>query len=325
MLPGDVHEGAGGPDDGSGSGGDGAVAAAEATIAAGGTLPESAAEAVAVGGAAAVDSPARRRRLTVTRRLAAAWLVLVVALCALAPLLPLPDPEAGDGAIGAGPGGGAILGTDQLGRDILSRLLWGGRTSFFIAVLPTAIAMLIGLTFGILAGYFRGRADWVIAGVADFVLAFPALILLIVLTSVFGLSIKNLVLGLAVLGAPAFVRIARAHSMTVSQREFVLAARGSGARNGRIMFRHILPSVIGPVAAYALTFAAVVFVAEGSLSFLGLGVPPPTPSWGGMIAAGRPWLERGMHIVLVPSIVLIATVLALNFLGDRPDEAGRRR
>ena len=273
---------------------------------------------------AAVQAP-RRRRLSGIRLIAAAWLVLVVVLCALAPVLPLPVPEAGQGAIAASPGSGHILGTDQLGRDILSRILWGGRTSFFVAALTTGIAMFLGLAFGIIAGYFRGRIDWVIAGVADFVLAFPALILLIVLTSVFGLSIRNLVLGLSILGTPAFVRIARAHAMTVSQREFVLAARGSGARNGRIMVRHILPSVVGPVAAYALTFAAVVFVAEGSLSFLGLGVPPPTPSWGGMIAAGRPWLDRALHIVLVPSIVLIATVLALNFLGDRQEQPGRRR
>jgi peptide/nickel transport system permease protein len=273
---------------------------------------------------ARVEVP-RRRRLSGIRLIAAGWLILVVVLCALAPVLPLPDPEAGQGAIAASPGSGHILGTDQLGRDILSRILWGGRTSFFVAALTTGIAMFLGLAFGIIAGYFRGRIDWVIAGVADFVLAFPALILLIVLTSVFGLSIRNLVLGLSILGTPAFVRIARAHAMTVSQREFVLAARGSGARNGRIMLRHILPSVVGPVAAYALTFAAVVFVAEGSLSFLGLGVPPPTPAWGGMIAAGRPWLDRALHIVLVPSIVLIATVLALNFLGDRQELAGRRR
>jgi peptide/nickel transport system permease protein len=275
---------------------------------------------------AAVEVGPRRRRLSKVRTIAAAWLVLVVVLCALAPVLPLPDPEGtGGGTIAASPGSGHILGTDQLGRDILSRILWGGRTSIFVAALTTGIAMFLGLAFGIVAGYFRRRIDWVIAGVADFVLAFPALILLIVLTSVFGLSIRNLVLGLSILGTPAFVRIARAHAMTVSQREFVLAARGSGARNGRIMLRHILPSVVGPVAAYALTFAAVVFVAEGSLSFLGLGVPPPTPSWGGMIAAGRPWLDRALHIVLVPSIVLIATVLALNFLGDRQELAGRRR
>jgi len=275
---------------------------------------------------AAVEVGPRRRRLSKVRTIAAAWLVLVVVLCALAPVLPLPDPEGGQGgAIAASPGSSHILGTDQLGRDILSRILWGGRTSIFVAALTTGIAMFLGLAFGIVAGYFRRRIDWVIAGVADFVLAFPALILLIVLTSVFGLSIRNLVLGLSILGTPAFVRIARAHAMTVSQREFVLAARGSGARNGRIMLRHILPSVVGPVAAYALTFAAVVFVAEGSLSFLGLGVPPPTPSWGGMIAAGRPWLDRALHIVLVPSIVLIATVLALNFLGDRQELAGRRR
>lgn len=189
---------------------------------------------------AAVEAP-WRRRLSGVRLIAAGWLVLVVVPCALAPVLPLPDPEAGQGAIAASPGSGHILGTDQLGRDILSRILWGGRTSFFVAALTTGIAMFLGLAFGISAGYFRRRIDWVIAGVADFVLAFPALILLIVITSVFGLSIRNLVLGLSILGTPAFVRIARAHAMTVSQREFVLAARGSGARNGRIMVRHILP------------------------------------------------------------------------------------
>jgi peptide/nickel transport system permease protein len=303
MLPGEVVEELGVDPSAGGAAG----------VAAGGVLSE------------VVEEPPRRRRLSGIRMVAAAWLVLVVVLCALAPLLPLPDPDAGQGAIAASPGDGHILGTDQLGRDMLSRILWGGRTSCFIAAVTTGIAMAAGLALGIVAGYFRGRIDWVIAGTADFVLAFPALILLIVLVSVFGQSIRYLVLGLAVLGTPAFVRIARAHAMAVSQREFVLAAKGSGARNGRIMVRHILPSVVAPVSAYALTFAAVVFVAEGSLSFLGLGVPPPTPSWGGMIAAGRPWLDRALHIVLVPSIVLIATVLALNFLGDRPDRARGRR
>jgi peptide/nickel transport system permease protein len=297
MLPGEVVE----------------ELAAPADVTPAGSLPE-----------APVEVVPQRRRLSWVRTIAAAWLVVVVVLCALAPLLPLPDPEAGQGAIAAPPGSGHLLGTDQLGRDMLSRVLWGGRTSCFIAVVTTGIAMALGLALGIIAGYIRGRVDWVIAGTADFVLAFPALILLIVLTSVFGLSIRNLVIGLSILGTPAFVRIARAHAMAVSQREFVLAARGSGARSRRIMVRHILPSVVGPVGAYALTFAAVVFVAEGSLSFLGLGVPPPTPAWGGMIAAGRPWLDRALHIVLVPSIVLIATVLALNFLGDRQEQARRR-
>jgi len=266
----------------------------------------------------------RRRRLRGLRLLAAIWLVVLVTLCFLAPVLPLPDPEVGNREISGSPGPGQILGTDQLGRDMLSRILWGGRTSCFIAGATTLLAMAAGLFFGILAGYFKGKLDWLIAGAADFILAFPALILLIVLTSVFGLSIRNLVLGLFVLGTPTFTRIARAHTLTLSEREFVLAARGSGATNWRIMFRHILPLVVGPVAAYALTYAAVVFVAEGSLSFLSLGVPPPTPSWGGMIAAGRTWIDRGgLHIVLIPSLVLIFTVLSLNYLGDRNVATGR--
>lgn len=266
----------------------------------------------------------RLPRLRGLRLVAAMWLTVIVVACLLAPLLPLPDPEVGSGAIAGTPGPGRLLGTDQLARDILSRILWGGRTSVLVAASATLLAMTLGLTIGIIAGYFRGKLDTFIAGAADFVLAFPALILLIVLTSVLGLSVRNLILGLFVLGTPTFVRISRAHALTVSQREFVLAAKGSGASHFRIMRRHILPLVLRPVSAYALTYAAVVFVAEGSLSFLGLGVPPPTPSWGSMIAGGRPWLDRAAHIIYIPSLVLIATVLALNYLGDRPGK-GRSR
>jgi peptide/nickel transport system permease protein len=251
------------------------------------------------------------------RLIATIWLVIIVVTCALAPLLPLPDPEKGSGGIAVTPRMGAILGTDQLGRDMLSRILWGGRTSCFIAATTTILAALLGMTLGIIAGYFKGKVDWVIAGIADVVLAFPALIMLIVVTSIFGLSVRNLILGLFVLGTPAFIRIARAHALVVSQKEYVLAARGSGASHWRIMYRHITPSVVAPIAAYALTYAAVVFVAEGSLSFLGLGVPPPTPAWGSMIAAGRSWFDRALHVVLVPAFCLVMTVLSLNYLGDR--------
>ena len=244
------------------------------------------------------------------------WLAVIVVACVAAPLLPLPDPQTGAGEIAGAPGSGQLLGTDQLGRDILSRLLWGGRTSMLIVVATVGISMTIGLVLGVAAGYARGWSDWLITGLGDVVLAFPGLILLIVLTAVFGLSVTNLIIGLSILGTPAFLRIARAHTLTLSQREYVLAARGSGAGDVRIMMRHIAPGVFGPVAAYGLTYAAVILIAEGALSFLGLGVPPPTPTWGAMIAGGRPWIDRALHIVLVPSIVLIATVLALNFLGD---------
>jgi peptide/nickel transport system permease protein len=179
------------------------------------------------------------------------------------------------------------------------------------------------MALGIPAGYFKGKLDWLITGTADVILAFPALIMLIVLTSVFGLSVRNLGLGLWILGTPAFLRIARAHTLSASQKEYVLAARGTGAGHLRIMVRHILPSVVGPISAYALTYAAIVFVAEGSLSFLGLGVPPPTPSWGSMIASGRTWIDRALHVVLVPAVTLVLTVLALNFLGGRTNAERR--
>jgi peptide/nickel transport system permease protein len=274
---------------------------------------------------AADEAPIERRwkRPKGLRLVAAIWLIVILTASFLAPLLPLPNPESGTAEIARGPGAGAILGTDQLGRDILSRILWGGRTSCFLALATAFLAGTLGMALGIPAGYFKGKLDWLIAGTADVILAFPALIMLIVLTSVFGLSIRNLGLGLWILGTPAFVRIARAHTLSVSQKEYVLAARGSGAGHLRIMARHIMPSVLGPILAYGLTYAAIVFVAEGSLSFLGLGVPPPTPSWGSMIASGRTWIDRALHIVLVPAVTLVLTVLALNFLGGRT-HAGRR-
>jgi peptide/nickel transport system permease protein len=269
--------------------------------------------------ASGAEAPTGRRweRPRGLRLVAAIWLIVILTASFLAPLLPLPDPESGTAAIAQGPRAGALLGTDQLGRDILSRILWGGRTSCFLALATAFLAGTLGMALGIPAGYFKGKLDWLITGIADVILAFPALIMLIVLTSVFGLSVRNLGLGLWILGTPAFVRIARAHTLSASQKEYVLAARGTGAGHLRIMVRHILPSVVGPISAYALTYAAIVFVAEGSLSFLGLGVPPPTPSWGSMIASGRTWIDRALHIVLIPAITLVLTVLALNFLGGR--------
>jgi peptide/nickel transport system permease protein len=278
----------------------------------------------AIGSEAEVAAAPKIRR-RIARAVALAWLALVALLALIIPLLPAPEPTVSVGHIAATPFGHYLLGTDQLGRDIFSRLCWGARTSIEVAGLATGVAFVIGVGLGLLAGYFRGILETVIAGIADLSLAFPGLVLLLVLTSIRGASAHILIVALAILLTPTFVRLGRANTLAYMQREFVLAARGLGARHRRVMLRELLPNVLPSVSVYALTAAASVFVVEGSLSFLGLGIPPPTPSWGGMIAGGRlDLLQHKAHIAMVPSIVLFLTVLSLNVLGNSRQDASER-
>ncbi|MEO8697227.1 MAG: ABC transporter permease [Acidimicrobiales bacterium] len=264
------------------------------------------------------EGPARSRHIArrIVVLLAGGWLLLVSVLALIAPLLPLEDPDERVGRVALRPGGEFRLGTDQLGRDILSRVIYGGRASLLIALLATAIAFVVGLALGMLAAYFRGVVGWAVVAIGDLGLAFPGLVLLLVLTSIEGGSIKILVIGLSILLTPTFMRLGRANTLLYVNREFILAAKGVGARPLRILVHDLLPNVIGPVAVYALAAGAHVFVIEGSLSYLGLGIAPPTPSWGSMIASGQRQLRTAPHIVIVPSLVLFLTVLSLNVLGD---------
>ena len=220
--------------------------------------------------------------------------------------------------------GGAIesfytyrLGTDTLGRDIVVRLIHGARVSLLVGLLAPLIACVIGGALGILAGYYRGRLDSLVVAGMDTILAFPGLVLLLAIGFYLGPGLQNLIPALAILIVPAFCRVARANTLTWAERDFILAARAIGAGNGRIICCHILPNVIWPLAAYGLLLVGVMIVAEGALSFLGLGVPPPTPSWGGMIAAGREVLDEAPHVAMAPAAVMFLTVLSFNLLGDR--------
>jgi peptide/nickel transport system permease protein len=279
----------------------------------------------AIGATPDEDEPGPKVRRRIARLLALAWLALVAVLALIIPLLPAPKPGVSVGKIAASPFGHYLLGTDQLGRDIFSRVCWGARISIEVAGLSTVIAFVVGVGLGLLAGYFRGFLETVIGGIADLSLAFPGLVLLLVLTSIRGASAHILIIALAILLTPTFVRLGRANTLAFMQREFVLAARSLGARHRRIMLREVLPNVLPSVSVYALTAAASVFVVEGSLSFLGLGIPPPTPSWGSMIAGGQQeLLQHHPHMVLVPSVVLFLTVLSLNVLGNSRQDAGDR-
>ncbi|MER7006000.1 ABC transporter permease [Dactylosporangium sp. NPDC000555] len=262
--------------------------------------------------------PGFARRHGFVYAFALAWLVIVVAAAALADLLPLPDPTAQDYAyVRSGPSGAHWLGTDSLGRDILSRIVHGARVSLIVAALALLLGLTIGLVLGLIAGYFRGFVETAIVTLADSMLAFPALVFLMVLTGVAGQSLTNVVVGLGVIYVPTFVRLARANTLVFAQREFVLAARAGGARSGRIIRRDILPNVAVPVFSYSFVIVAHLIVAEGTLSFLGLGIPPPRPSWGAMIAEGRQDMADYPHVVLLPAAVLFLTVLCMNIVGDR--------
>ncbi|MEU8800067.1 dipeptide/oligopeptide/nickel ABC transporter permease/ATP-binding protein [Spirillospora sp. NPDC048819] len=274
------------------------------------------------GGAAEPASQAkRRRRLGWGFRLAALWIILVVAAALTADLLPLPDYDATlSGDPRAAPGPDHPLGTDGLGRDMLSRVVHGARVSLGVGVGAVVLGLLIGGPLGLLAGYRRGLADRIIMTGNDILLAFPALVLALAVVAFAGPSVRNVLIVLGLLGVPAWVRLIRGVTLSFARREFVTAARALGARGATVMWREIAPNVVLPALSYAFTVMAVVVIAEGSLAFLGLSVRPPTPTWGGMINEGRSTLDTAVHIVLVPSAVMFLTVLAFNLVGDRLQE-----
>ncbi|MEM7255419.1 MAG: ABC transporter permease [Pseudomonadota bacterium] len=207
-------------------------------------------------------------------------------------------------------------GTDLQGRDILARIIHGARVSLTVGIAAPAVGMVFGLAIGLLAGYYRGRVEGVITILLDTILALPGLVVLLLASAIWGGSLFVVTVSLGLLIIPAFARVSRANTLNFAQREFVTAAKAMGASDARILLREILPNVVLPVAAYALVVVAAAIVVEGALSFLGLSVPSPTPSWGGMIAEGREQLGETPHISFIPAGVMFLTVLSFNLVGD---------
>jgi len=266
---------------------------------------------------AAVTPVRRHRRLGGLFVAAIVWIALVALAAIFANLLPIPSPTDID-MLGkrALPSAEHWLGNDQLGRDELSRLIWGGRISLTVSLLAPMIGVIIGGTLGMLAGFFRGRLESFVVGGVDVLLAFPPLVFALAVTTYLGSTIPNITLVLGILGIPAFTRVSRAVTLSLSEREFVTAARALGATNARILLRELLPNVALPLGAFFLLGVAITIVVEGALSFLGLGVPPPAPSWGSMIGEGRESLDIAPWLAFMPAIVMFLTVLSFNIVGD---------
>ncbi|HET9585687.1 MAG TPA: ABC transporter permease [Bradyrhizobium sp.] len=266
----------------------------------------------------AVTQPVRKgRRLGMLFWAAVGWLLFVFAVAVFATVLPLPSPTDMDMLERRAPFSAEHwLGTDGLGRDELARLIYGARISLVVGVCAPVIGVVIGGALGMLAGYFRGRFESMVVGSMDVLLAFPPLILALAVTAFLGQSIFNLTLILGVLSVPAFMRVARAATLTLARREFVIAAQALGATHARILLRELLPNVMLPLLAFFLLGVAVIIVVEGSLSFLGLGVPPPISSWGSMIGEGRESLDVAPRLAFLPAAAMFLTVLSFNLVGD---------
>jgi peptide/nickel transport system permease protein len=253
-------------------------------------------------------------------------LATIVLVALLAPLLAPHDPlEQNILARLEPPSAEFWLGTDSYGRDVLSRLIYGARISLAVGFIAVLIAMLVGTMIGVVTGYVGGLFDQIAMGVLDVMLSFPTLLLGLMIAAMLGANLENLIIAIAVTEVAPFARVARAPTITLKQRDFVEASRSYGCGPLRIMFRHILPNLASDVVVVSSLWTASAIRTEASLSFIGLGVPPPTATWGGMIREGFENILDAWWLAVFPSLAILATVLALNLLGDALRDASDPR
>jgi len=268
----------------------------------------------------------RLKLSTLLQYLPVAWLVLAVVIAVLAPLLPIGSPFRQQLLHPLKPPSlSHFLGTDSLGRDIFARSVYGLRISLVIGFASVLFGLAIGGLIGLLSGFFRGLVDTVLSAVMTIILSFPPLVLAIAIMAYAGPSITKVAVALGILFVPAFARVARANALLLSEREFVLAARSFGMHPAAIVLREILPNLATPLLAYATLMVAIAVNGEAALSFLGLSVPPPYPTLGGMIAAERANLLDAPWTILGPALFLFLTILSLNIAGDQLQKRIDRR
>jgi peptide/nickel transport system permease protein len=272
----------------------------------------------------AVDRPTRSGQHRFWRRLrrerkALVGLILVAFLALIAifgPLLAPYDPEADDFGLFESPSLSHPFGTDSFGRDILSRMMDGTRISFTVGISVAVLSMVIGVTLGLIAGYFGGWLDSLIMRFMDLLWAFPEIILAVGMVAVFGAGIRNIIIAVAIAYLDDFARIVRAEVLRLREEEYTLAARSMGASHLRVMLRHILPNIVAPIIVQATFAVGLGILAESGLTFLGLGVSPSTPTWGLTLNEGRDFIRQAWWISVFPGVAIMITVLGLNLLGD---------
>jgi peptide/nickel transport system permease protein len=272
-----------------------------------------------------VLSPRARRRRRLLRRFGRrkqavfglVVTVVVLLLAITAPIVAPHSPAAQDfSATLQQPGGAHLLGTDELGRDVLSRIIWGARASIQAGVLSSLLAMIVATPLGLMAGYYRGWLDPVIMRLTEVVLAFPFLVLAVGLGAILGPSLLNATLALGIAQIPIVVRVARGEVLALREEDYVEAAIANGASNRVVIFRHILPNAMGTLIVQATVAVPIAIIGESVLSFLGLGVQPPTPSWGVMLASGQSFIAQAPWLTLFPGVAIFVTTMSLNLLGD---------
>lgn len=271
-------------------------------------------------------SPAMRRELArqwyrfKKRPVAVIGLVIVLAfvvLALVAPWIAPYDPFASDfGKILAKPSPQHLLGTDELGRDILSRILYGSRISLVVGLVAVGIAAAIGVPLGLTAGYYGGALDNLVMRIIDILMAFPSILLAIIIVSILGPSLENAVIAVGVFTVPAFARLARGEVLGIKNQEYIEAARAMGASDAWIIFWHILPNIISPLIVWSTLNVSSAILTAAGLGFLGLGAQPPSPEWGAMLAKGREYLLVAPHLTTYTGLAILMLALGLNLLGD---------
>jgi len=292
-------------------------------VEAGTAVSTRAADAVAGAAVAAMtEVPGGRRKLGVLFWACLGWIAITILAAIFANLLPLQNPNLQSATINAGPSTAHLFGTDALGRDIFSRVVFGSRVSLIVGFGAIAIGLLIGGTLGMISAYRRGLVDTLVNAASYVLLAFPALVAVIAIVTFWGHALWKITLIIGIASAPLIFRIVRAATLSYATRDFVTAARSLGATDRRILVRELLPNVLPTIVSFSLIGVATVIVLEGSLAFLGLSIPGPTPSWGNMLnesrtglttapGQGNPWL------VLFPALAMFLFLIAINLVGDR--------
>jgi peptide/nickel transport system permease protein len=246
-------------------------------------------------------------------------ILLIVTIAILTPVLPIADPKEQNLDLGeqlTPPSWDHWFGTDELGRDVFSRVLWGARVSLVVATVAVVVSMVVGIILGLTAGYFGGKVDYIITGTIDLFWTFPPFLLALTFAAALGAGLTNVVLAISISYWAGFARLVRGQALSMRERQFVEASRALGARHWRLMFMHVLPNCIAPLIVWASIGVADAITIESSLSFLGVGTKPPTPSWGWMLFSGKTYISEAPWISTFPGVVMVLTILGFNLLGD---------